>query len=803
MFLFTPLANSTQQSAQLVEIDDVRILIDCGWTESMPFEQMEQILANAPKIDAILLSHASVKHLGAYPYLFSHLQKNLATPTASLPPVYATLPVTAIGRTSSHETYASSSLSPPFPPNVIDAAFDHIQSLRFSQPTRIMGGVSITAFNAGHTLGGTIWKLERGGETVVVAGDWNHARERVFASSVLFNEGQVLGELRKPGALVLGVGKGSNIVLPRKRREEALLSHITTTLSHTPSSTILIPLPPSPRLLELAYLLEQHWRTLPAPQPPLYLLSSSAGKTIQYAKSMLEWMSEEIGREFGAVQSGGPFEFKHLKVVGRWEQCKSGSDGKEGMVVMVTGEGLEGGLGRRVFVEDVATNPQNLLLLTQETTMEPDSLAGKMWSVWDTHAPSAPEGVIRDAISAGGVQLRLKIREKALLEGDELTAYQEEEASRQARLTADTALEMRNRSILEADLESEEESEDDEDDHHLTTGVGGVKREAVGFGSEGLFDLYVRGHHANASKSRPLMFPFVERRRRFDDFGEVLRAEDFAGVKEDEQVDIQQAVVSVAAKGKKRKWDEVAKGKKKGEEHNATGGGGEDGLDERPSKIVDVEKDVVVHCKIAFVDMEGLRDGRAMERILPMIGARKLILVGGDEADTQDLRLSFSTTQGITQDIFSPEVGETVNASMDVNAYDLKLSDALLKTLKWQKLGTHEVAHVTGKISIPTNDDDAPTATALPVLEPLSTPADFANAPRAAPLHVGDIKLADLRAGLRSQGITAEFMGEGTLLCDGVVAVRKVGAGRVVVEGGVGEVFWRVRGVVYGMVATV
>jgi cleavage and polyadenylation specificity factor subunit 2 len=66
-------------------------------------------------------------------------------------------------------------------------------------------------------------------------------------------------------------------------------------------------------------------------------------------------------------------------------------------------------------------------------------------------------------------------------------------------------------------------------------------------------------------------------------------------------------------------------------------------------------------------------------------------------------------------------------------------------------------------------------------------PASMAATTRsiAQSLHVGDLRLADLRKLLHSSGHTAEFRGEGTLLIDGVVAVRKTATGRIEVEGGV------------------
>jgi len=70
----------------------------------------------------------------------------------------------------------------------------------------------------------------------------------------------------------------------------------------------------------------------------------------------------------------------------------------------------------------------------------------------------------------------------------------------------------------------------------------------------------------------------------------------------------------------------------------------------------------------------------------------------------------------------------------------------------------------------------------LPVLDVL--PANLAAGTRsvARPLHVGDLRLADLRKLMQSSGHTAEFRGEGTLLIDGSVAVRKSGTGTIEVE---------------------
>ncbi|KAJ4135721.1 hypothetical protein NW765_009701 [Fusarium oxysporum] len=97
---------------------------------------------------------------------------------------------------------------------------------------------------------------------------------------------------------------------------------------------------------------------------------------------------------------------------------------------------------------------------------------------------------------------------------------------------------------------------------------------------------------------------------------------------------------------------------------------------------------------------------------------------------------------------------------------------------------------------------------ATPVLDVL--PANLISAVRSAaqPLHVGDLRLADLRRAMQSAGHAAEFRGEGTLVVDGTVAVRKTSAGRVEVES-VGmptarrSTFYEVRKMIYDNLAVV
>ena len=87
--------------------------------------------------------------------------------------------------------------------------------------------------------------------------------------------------------------------------------------------------------------------------------------------------------------------------------------------------------------------------------------------------------------------------------------------------------------------------------------------------------------------------------------------------------------------------------------------------------------------------------------------------------------------------------------------------------------------------------------------------SEVTTVPRA--LMIGDLKLTSLKTRLNRLGITADFAGEGILVCrntvDGededIVAVRKTSKGQVRVEGDASTLFYAVREEIYKLHALV
>lgn len=88
-------------------------------------------------------------------------------------------------------------------------------------------GLTITAFNAGHTLGGTIWKIRSPSAGTIVYGvDLNHTRERHLDGTVLIRgPNGVFEPLARPDLLITDAQRVMNIASRRKDRDAQLIGN--------------------------------------------------------------------------------------------------------------------------------------------------------------------------------------------------------------------------------------------------------------------------------------------------------------------------------------------------------------------------------------------------------------------------------------------------------------------------------------------------------------------------------------------------------------------------------------------------
>lgn len=173
-------------------------------------------------------------------------------------------------------------------------------------------GLTITPFNAGHSVGGTIWKIRSPSSgTIMYCVDFNHMKERHLDGTVLLRSGGIFDPLARPDLLITSADRTSVISSRRKDRDVALigmflflstwsLTHkhsldtITTTLSSR--SSLLLPCDSSTRVLELLVLLDQHW-SFSKLRYPICFLSRTASEMLTFVRSMMEWLGGTVSKE--------------------------------------------------------------------------------------------------------------------------------------------------------------------------------------------------------------------------------------------------------------------------------------------------------------------------------------------------------------------------------------------------------------------------------------------------------------------------------------------------------------------------
>nr|KAF6499613.1 cleavage and polyadenylation specific factor 2 [Molossus molossus] len=287
----TTLSGVQEESAlcYLLQVDEYRFLLDCGWDEHFSMDIIDSLRKHVHQIDAVLLSHPDPLHLGALPYAVGKLGLNCA--------IYATIPVYKMGQMFMYDLYQSRHNTEDFTLftlDDVDAAFDKIQQLKFSQIVNLKGkghGLSITPLPAGHMIGGTIWKIVKDGEEeIVYAVDFNHKRE-------IHLNGCSLEMLSRPSLLITDSFNATYVQPRRKQRDEQLLTNVLETLRG--DGNVLIAVDTAGRVLELAQLLDQIWRTKDAGLGvySLALLNNVSYNVVEFSKSQLRKRVKLEGKE--------------------------------------------------------------------------------------------------------------------------------------------------------------------------------------------------------------------------------------------------------------------------------------------------------------------------------------------------------------------------------------------------------------------------------------------------------------------------------------------------------------------------
>lgn len=157
-------------SQHLLEVNGKRILLDCGLFQGhrkIAFEKNMEFGYDPASIDAVLISHSHIDHIGNVPHLVKKGFKGVvycteATKSLALPMLLDSAYIQEQDAKYFAKRHADTGL--PIEPIYNDAdvqtSLEHFKEVPYGKSYKLYEGVNITFFEAGHVLGSSIIQLD-------------------------------------------------------------------------------------------------------------------------------------------------------------------------------------------------------------------------------------------------------------------------------------------------------------------------------------------------------------------------------------------------------------------------------------------------------------------------------------------------------------------------------------------------------------------------------------------------------------------------------------------------------------------
>lgn len=177
-------AGTVTGSCHLVEHEGYRLLLDCGAFQGKEEDRNDDDFGFAPpQIDAVVLSHAHIDHIGRLPLLIA---RGYGGRVWATPATLAILPILLEDAlylmNEDYERSVRKGRSVPPPPwgeADLTVLYDRLEPMELYQARRF-GPLTVRLDRAGHLPGSAFVEVEGGGRTLVYSGDLGHRRKEVL-----------------------------------------------------------------------------------------------------------------------------------------------------------------------------------------------------------------------------------------------------------------------------------------------------------------------------------------------------------------------------------------------------------------------------------------------------------------------------------------------------------------------------------------------------------------------------------------------------------------------------------------------
>jgi KH/beta-lactamase-domain protein len=287
---FLGAAMEVGRSAILVSTTESNVLLDCGLKPGQYDEEFPMLdLIDIDRLDAVVLTHAHMDHVGCLPLLFKYGYRG---------PVYMTDPTkyqTYILLTDYVELKEREGLQPSFSRADVEAVIYHTITLDYEEVTDIAPDIKLTFYDAGHEIGSAMAHLHigNGRYNILYTGDFKYGKTRLLNRAV--------SKFKRVEMLIMEstYGGKDDVQPPRVEAENALAKHVAETVSR--GGKVLIPAFSTGRGQEILYILNKMIESGLVPRVPIYV-DGMIVETLNVYLMYPHYLNPEVAEEiYGGV----------------------------------------------------------------------------------------------------------------------------------------------------------------------------------------------------------------------------------------------------------------------------------------------------------------------------------------------------------------------------------------------------------------------------------------------------------------------------------------------------------------------
>ena len=447
-------AMSSTPFAYILHIDEFTILLDCGWSESFDLNEISQLVDICSHVNAVLLSHATIKHIGALPYLCQH---GLSAP------IFATIPVPMLGSLVMYDAYLNKLEEEDFQlfkAIDIDTAFQKVNRMTYSQSEQLDGkNITIIPYNAGNTLGGTVWRIMKGQNEVIYS--VSVGNNSTYLSSFAVEQGW------HPTLWILDAAGPDRFVQTSDLVEKQFWGEVFRKLDE--KKIVMFPTDGVSGSLEVIMMLVEFWKHMKQDKQayPIYFLSHSSTAVIKNSQSLSSFLSKAVQDKI--IDASSPFDFTEFNSKKEIFKCITSLAELPPVgpcVVVASTDTLEHGFSREVFFQIMEFD--NLIVFTER---EPFGTLAYQFVNDNTHRP-----------------IQLRVKRRVPLAGQELLDYKKSQNAKQENelMTAEDAWELIG--------DDDDDGSDEDSDSDMTKGDSTMQNSAYQVTQASIRDVFQFKH---------------------------------------------------------------------------------------------------------------------------------------------------------------------------------------------------------------------------------------------------------------------------------------------------------------------